>query len=314
MRQWNLPRGALFCREMAIVWKYVKLLRGMEFIKRLKIAFLVAGLLVPGIIFGQPQKGQVLSGETKTGIAYANIGIIGKNVGTVSDESGNFSIELDNIYKNDSIRFSMIGYESKTFLVAYFKENSIKTIFLNPKSYYLTEVKVFYHKTKQIRLGDPVVSDALKSGFAANDLGSELGIKVETKGQVKLEDINLNVATCTYDSVTYRLNIYRITGETEYKNILTEPIYISFSKDKIRNVLTFDLRKYSIIIEGNVLITLELYKDLGEGRLLFYTQFFTGLTYHKKTSEGSWTKAPGMIGMYLHGQVLKGEPSASKKI
>jgi hypothetical protein len=62
------------------------------------------------------------------------------------------------------------------------------------------------------------------------------------------------------------------------------------------------------------LITLELYKDLGEGRLLFYTQFFTGLTYHKKTSEGKWTKAPGEVGMYLHGELIKGNLFRIKKL
>jgi len=271
-------------------------------------------LFIPGPIFCQQQNCGVLSSETKSGIAFVNVGIVGKNVGTVTDLNGNFSIELDNIYNNDSLRFSMIGFESKSFLVSYFKENSIKTIYLNPKSYFLTEVKVFFHRTKEITLGTPVISDALKSGFENNNLGSELGIKVDTKGQVKLEDISLNVATCTYDSVTYRLNIYKIEDKSEYKNILTEPIYISFSKDKIKKVITFDLKKYSILIEGEVLITLELYKDLGEGRLLFYTQFFTGYTYHKKTSEGNWTKAPGLIGMYLHGKLIKGSSYKSKKI
>jgi hypothetical protein len=113
------------------------------------------------------------------------------------------------------------------------------------------------------------------------------------------------VAICTFDSVTYRLNIYQSVNQAEYKNILTEPIYISFSRDKINKVLTFDLSKYSIIIEGDVLITLELYKDLGEGKLLFRTEFFTGITYHKKTSEGNWTESPGVIGMYLNGQLIK---------
>ncbi|MGD0755481.1 MAG: carboxypeptidase-like regulatory domain-containing protein [Bacteroidales bacterium] len=270
-------------------------------------------LFIPAVAFGQTYKGKVLSGETKSGIGFVNIGIIGKNVGTVADKLGYFSIVLDDIYNNDSVRFSMIGYESKSYLVRYFRENSIKTVYLNPKSYYLTEVKIFYHRTKEIMLGTPVTSDALKSGFEDNTLGSELGIMVDTKGQVKLEDINLNVSTCTYDSVTYRLNIYKTVDNVEYKNILTEPIYISFTKDEIRNVITYDLRKYSILIEGDVLITLELYKDLGEGRLLFYTQFFTGLTWHKKTSEGRWTKAPGVIGMYLHGQLIKRAPFRTKK-
>jgi uncharacterized protein (DUF1330 family) len=30
--------------------------------------------------------------------------------------------------------------------------------------------------------------------------------------------------------------------------------------------------------------------------------------------EGKWTKPPGIIGMYLHDQLIKREPSSSKKI
>jgi len=271
----------------------------------IKTGLLFIVLLIPELIFSQSWQGQVLSSETNFGIGFVNVGIIGRNIGTVSDESGNFTINLDNIYDNDSIRFSMIGYESKSFLVGNFKENSIRNIYLSPRSYFLTEVKVFYHKAREIRLGTPVISNTLRSGFSSNDLGSELGINVNVKKQVILKNINLNVATCTFDSITYRLNIYQLVNTTEFKNILTEPIYISFSKDKINKVITFDLRKYSIIIEGNVLITLELYKDLGEGSLLFHTQFFTGSTYHRKTSEGKWTVASGVIGMYLYSQTTK---------
>jgi hypothetical protein len=263
-------------------------------------------LFVPEVVFCQLFEGRVIVHENNnSGVSFVNVGIIGKNVGTVTDQSGNFSIDLDKIYDKDSIRFSMIGYESRSFLVRAFKDNAIKTIYLGPKSYSLTEVKIVYHKAREVRLGTPVISDALKSGFAENNLGSELGVKINTRETVKLEDINLNVAICTYDSVTYRLNIYKTVDNIEYKNILTQPIYISFSKDKIDKPITLALGKYSIIVEGDILVTLELYKDLGQGKLLFYTQYFTGFTYHKKTSEGKWTKAPGEIGMYLHGQVIK---------
>jgi hypothetical protein len=263
-------------------------------------------LFVPEVVFCQLFEGRVIVHENNnSGVSFVNVGIIGKNVGTVTDQSGNFSIQLDKIYDKDSIRFSMIGYESRSFLVRAFKDNAIKTIYLGPKSYSLNEVKIVYHKAREVRLGTPVISDALKSGFAENNLGSELGVKINTRETVKLEDINLNVAICTYDSVTYRLNIYKTVDNIEYKNILTQPIYISFSKDKIDKPITLALGKYSIIVEGDILVTLELYKDLGQGKLLFYTQYFTGFTYHKKTSEGKWTKAPGEIGMYLHGQVIK---------
>ena len=164
----------------------------------------------------------------------------------------------------------MIGYESRSFLVRAFKDNAIKTIYLGPKSYSLTEVKIVYHKAREISLGTPVISEALKSGFAENNLGSELGVKLKTRGKVKLEDINLNVATCTYDSVTYRLNIYQTIDEIEYKNILTQPIYISFSKDKIDKPITLALGKYSIIVEGDILITFRIIQRFrGRSKLLF---------------------------------------------
>jgi hypothetical protein len=271
----------------------------------IKTGLLLIFLFIPGVIFSQPVEGRVLSGKTKSGIGFVNVGIIGRNIGTVSDGSGSFRINIENKYDNDSIRFSMIGYESKTIPVVLFKKDSTKTIYLNPRSYYLQEVTVVYHRPKNIRLGTPVTSKDLKSGFADNDLGSELGIALEVRKKVKLKNLNLNVAVCTFDSVTYRLNIYQSENQSEYKNILSEPIYLSFSKDQISKVITFDLSPYSITIEGDVLITLELYKDLGQGRLLFYTTFFTDYTWHKKTSQGDWTKSPGIIGMYLNGLVLK---------
>jgi hypothetical protein len=274
----------------------------------IKTELLLFVLFISGPIFSQPQKGKVIASATNTGIGFVNIVIVGKNTGTVSDESGNFTISLDNADDNDSLRFSIIGYESKSLPVRQFKEDSLKNVYLDYKLYKLLEVKVVRHKgrkPREITIGTPVLSNDLKSGFETNNLGSELGIKAHVNGAVLLKDINLNVATCTYDSVTYRLNIYQQISKTEYKNILTEPIYISFLKDKINEAITYDLRKYQIIVEGDILIALELYKDLGEGSLLFHTEFFTGTTYHRKTIEGIWMEAAGVIGMYLHGQKIQ---------
>jgi len=262
-------------------------------------------LFIPGLVFSQYGTGKVFSSETNEGIGFVNIGIIGKDVGTVSDEHGNYKISLDNIEVNDTLRFSMIGYKSKTFAAGYFIEDSVRNVFLEPLIYNLQEVEVLYHKPFEIRIGTSVTTDVLRSGFASNDLGSELGIKVNVRRRMKLKDLHLNVAVCTVDSVTYRLNIYQSENGTDYKNILTKPIYISFTKDEIKNLLTFDLREYSIIIEGNVIIALELYKDLGEDRLLFRTEFFTGYTWHRKSSEDKWAESAGVIGLYLHGQTLK---------
>lgn len=261
--------------------------------------------IIPSITFGQLREGRVVSSQTDVGIGFVNIGVVGKNIGTVSDQNGKFSIFIDSIYNNDSVRFSVIGYEPQTFPVRRLNDLPDKTLYLNPLEFYLSEIKVVYSKPRDIRLGYPVLSDALKSGFSDNDLGSELGVIINTKKRVRLKNLTLNVGTCTYDSVSYRVNIYQVNGQEEFKNILTKPIYISFSKDNIGNELTFDLWENSIIVDGDILVSIELFKNLGEGRLLFKTTFFTGYTYHRKTSQGSWTKSAGTVGLYLTGRVIK---------
>jgi hypothetical protein len=253
------------------------------------------------------ESGKVLSGITDSGLSYVNVLVIGKNIGTVTDESGNFILSSANITDNDSLRFSAIGFQARTLLVRSFRKDTLKNIYLEPKIYDLREVNVTYkkHKNRVIRLGSAVSSKYLKSGFADNDLGSELGIKLNVKKPVKLQNINLNVAVCTFDSVTYRLNIYETFNQINYRNILTEPIYLSFTGKDIGETITFDLSRYAIVIQGDVLISLELYKDLGEGKLLFNTEYFTGSTYHRKTGDGKWVGSPGVIGMFINSYEVK---------
>jgi hypothetical protein len=274
---------------------------GINFLK----GFLWVIIFLPEIIYSQTLNGRVFSTETNLPVGYVNVGIVGRNTGTVTDLNGNYSLELQPDNRNDSIRFSMIGYQSRSFLISRFIEDSVKNVYLDTRTFAISEVKIVYHKLKKTVLGNPVTSSKLKSGFESNTLGAELGIKLEVRRRVVLTDLNLNVAICSFDSVTYRLNIYQIENNTGYRNILTTPVYISFTKDKISDVVTFDLRKYAITVQGDVLISLELFKDQGEGKLLFNTTWFTGTTYHRKTSQGSWIEAAGLIGMYLNGRIIK---------
>jgi hypothetical protein len=262
------------------------------------IFFIVAGHVQ---IYCQVVNGRVMSEETGKGIPYANLGVIGKNHGTVTDISGNFAIELGEIYDNDSIRFSIIGYTSKALLVKEFRYDKSKNVFLKPVSYNLQEVKVIYHRPRTIKLGEPILYNDLRSGFGNNDLGSELGVKIHVKGIVKLKNLKINVAICTYDSVTYRLNIYTMEGSTVCDNILRQQVYFSFSKKDIGKPVNLDLTPYSIVVDGDILVSLEIYKELGEGKLLFNTTYFTDVTYHKKTSEGTWSQSPGKVGISLSG-------------
>jgi hypothetical protein len=124
--------------------------------QNIKALFLFLVLFLPGSVFCQSFKGMVLKDETREGIGFVNVGIIGKNVGTVTDQLGNFNLVIDKRYDNDSLRFSLIGYEPKSYLVKDFRENSVKEILLKPKLYNLNEVTVTYRRGRGVRLGVPV--------------------------------------------------------------------------------------------------------------------------------------------------------------
>ncbi len=262
-------------------------------------------LIYPVTIFSQCLKGRVFSSETSEGLGFVSIGIVGKNIGTVASGDGNFSLIVDRGFDNDSLRFSMIGYYSKTLCIKKLRDIKEENINLVPKSYVLGDVNIVYSKPRKKLIGTPVMKEDLKSGFGSNNLGSEVGLMFTVNKKVRLKDLNINVATCTYDTVTYRLNIYKVVGKEIYENILTEPIYITFTKEETDQVVTSDLSKYSIIIDGSVVVALELYRDLGEGKLLFNTQYFTGYTLHRESCEGAWSQSSGAIGMYLNSNEIR---------
>src|SRR6476646_7698139 len=70
----------------------------------------------------QTIKGKVSDSDLHP-LAYVNIGIVGKNIGTVSDEQGNFSFTLPEQCDEDHLRFSMIGFQSREFTVLNFKKD-----------------------------------------------------------------------------------------------------------------------------------------------------------------------------------------------
>ena len=50
-------------------------------------------------------------------IQYANIGILNKPIGTVSNKKGEFNLILDNSYLSDTLKISCLGYVSKELLI-----------------------------------------------------------------------------------------------------------------------------------------------------------------------------------------------------
>src|SRR5690606_40313860 len=64
----------------------------------------------------QTISGQVTDQETGEALEFVNVGVLNRNIGTVTDEQGNFSLPLSPKNDADTLRISLIGYEPASFV------------------------------------------------------------------------------------------------------------------------------------------------------------------------------------------------------
>ena len=88
----------------------------------------------------QVYKGVLITEQKGTPVEYANVGIVEKNIGTTSNIDGQFELKIPLENLIDSIRFSMIGYETITLVVSDFINRKNDTIWMAEKTYSISEV------------------------------------------------------------------------------------------------------------------------------------------------------------------------------
>ena len=264
-------------------------------------AIVLFTLLFPFHTQAQSLNGRILDAQTKQPVEFASIGILHRNAGTVANEQGNFVLNTEKAAPADTIKVSMLGYESRLFLVRDF-ENFLAQqsgmISLQPQNRKLQEVVIKPRKTKIITAGNTTDSKFMSAGFTSNDLGSEVGtvLRYNKKKPGKLENVNFNIASNSYNNVLFRVNLYEFKNGKIGENLLKEPLYTDFTGDS--GTLTLDLSDKDIYISSDCLLTLEWIKDYGRRGLFFSAGFFNSDSYARKTSHGDWFDVPAGLGFW----------------
>ena len=86
-------------------------------------------------------KGVIFDANKKTPLPYTNIAVVNKNIGTISNQDGQFSINISNLDKNDTISFLYIGYNKKNICIN--KLDSFSIIYLHENTFNISDVFVF---------------------------------------------------------------------------------------------------------------------------------------------------------------------------
>jgi len=169
-------------------------------------------LLLPILCYSQVViSGHICEKTNKNPISFANIGIVGKPMGTVADENGHYAFTILASQKSEYIRVSSIGYK-----VVSFSTNEIlpaDTIFLVPEALQLEEVIIRSKKLKHKTLGTTDYSKNNCSGFAdvlGNWKGSETAIYIKNHKSIFIESFSFFVIQNKYaDSLLFRLMFYK---------------------------------------------------------------------------------------------------------
>jgi len=258
--------------------------------------------LSPDVLLAQTLKGRILDSENNQPVEFASVGILHRDAGTVANEQGYFQLNFQRTNAADTLKISMVGYESLVLTVAGFEKmigqkNGVIT--LRPNIRKLQEVVIKPRKTKTLLTGNTTDTRMISAGFSSNDLGSEVGtvMRYNKKKPGKLENVNFNIAYNSFpDRLLFRVNIYDFKNGKIGESLLSEPLYLETMIDN--GTLSLDLSEKGIYVKNDCFVSLEWIKDFGKSGLMFSAGFFNSDSYARKISQGDWYKVPAGLGFW----------------
>ena len=267
--------------------------------------FLFAFLLCIPVLNAQYiLQGRIIDALTKEPLPFVNIGVLKKELGTVSNEDGFFFLEVPDVFAKETLRFSMIGFDERDFQVADLEAIllSNNTLVLAEQTTFLEEVVLTAEKKWDTRVsGNATTSKLLITGFTSNQLGNEIALFVKVKKTpAYIEGIQFSVVENIYPEVRFRDNVYSSEYRFPDKNILKENIFVTLKQSE--GIISVDLKEYDILVDDDVFISLEwIDEDLGSEGLWFSAGVFGKSIYARSTSQAEWKKQRGLsLGMSVN--------------
>jgi CarboxypepD_reg-like domain len=266
-------------------------------IPRLLITFLllISGGLLPGLAQDRLLAGVVKARDTRLPIPYVSIGIRGKNIGTVSDEQGAFSLRVLAARSGDSLTFSAVGYQAQSFLVARFVANQSQPLLLTQKVTSLAEVVVRGKSTKVRRIGTATHNPLLWGNVISkhtHDINEFAKLIPLANVPSQLVQACILLRRPTVDTVTFRLNFYRVLQGLPAERVIEQTILV---RTAIQNGwLIIDLTKYALTLHTDFYLGFEFLPDKqGAVPVFSYGAQFGGAAIVRTSSLGTWKREPG---------------------
>ena len=223
---------------------------------------LIALILLTVQLTGQDisMNGILINSDTGEGVAYANVGVRVHALGTVTDMNGYYEFTSKSV--KDEVSFSAIGYSSRTLLVSELMH--MDTVFMDPVDYKFEAIEISSTKLsgKDVILGLKNKDRGQSIGFGSAQLGTELGAVIEIDKASYIKSVNFVLNHAKGDSLLMRVNMYAFDGGDIGASILKENVI--FREKQRRGVYTMDISHMDLVLDSDVLMTLEWLRDFDE--------------------------------------------------
>lgn len=228
-----------------------------------------------------PQKtilGIILDQSTQKPIPYANIGIPGSNIGTISNMDGTFDLLVPDKYLEDTLMVSALGYEFKKIPIHQLIQETYGVIYLTPNEKLLDEVIITGKRTKNrvFELGN----NQSRGGVIENDTtysGRSMALLIENSGPgfqkdfvfpVYLESARLKIFRNNLSAVKFRLRVNELDKTTGKPgmDLLQESLVVE--SDLKNGWLEFDLSNFNFLVNEPFFITFEQITDRNDRKAI----------------------------------------------
>ncbi len=230
-------------------------------------------------------------------IAYASVGVLGADVGTITNAEGQFSLIIPDSLKHRTIRISAIGYHPITLPASKLNATIAQqgTIVLAKDVRELPLVTISATRPRYKTVGSTSHSRFFSVGFPFADLGSEVGVILSLgKQNVLLQSFNYHVSYNRMDSCTFGLNIYTVKDGAPADNLLSQNIITHI--DNQPGCYTINLQPYHLLLKGEICVALEWIAGTttAKNSAIFFSGGLMSSSYHRKTAQGRWQKLKGL--------------------
>ena len=262
-------------------------------------------------------EGEVRNSESKEPLAYVNIGIANKTIGTVSNGEGLFYLNLnDKIKQNDTVIFSYVGFKTEKYLVSDLSEKG-KIILLSPENIELKEVVI---STRGIKFKPKIIGRNSKgfglmhTNFYTYDekgvddrLSKEKGMKLKIKRNCQIKNLNFNITSNDFTSLKFRVNFYKIEDNLPTDLIVEKDIIFEI-KDSYLGWFKVDLEPYKIYLKEDieeVAVTIQWLESVKKDKKSKYFAISTAASplntaYFREKAMDIWTKSDQSFSFYLN--------------